>query len=132
MIFWHDSGQLSYLGEKNDIRPWLANCSVYVLPSYHEGMPRTILEAMAMGRPIITTDAPGCRETVTPGENGYLVAKGSVEELAQRMILFIEHPDKCPAMGAVSRRMAESRFDVEKINEELMRILNLSNIGITP
>lgn len=127
---WHNSGQLSYLGEKKDIRPWLANCSVYVLPSYHEGMPRTILEAMAMGRPIITTDAPGCRETVTPGENGYLVAKGSVEELAERMILFVEHPDTCQAMGAASRRIAESRFDVETINEELMRILNISNLGI--
>ena len=61
---WHDSGDLNYLGATNDVRPFIAGCHVYVLPSYHEGMPRTVLEAMAMGRPIITTDAPGCRETV--------------------------------------------------------------------
>jgi glycosyltransferase involved in cell wall biosynthesis len=122
---WQNRGILEYLGETSDVRPFLAKCSVYVLPSYHEGMPRTILEAMAMGRPIITTDVPGCRQTVVPGENGYLVSKMDTDALAERMIWFLEHAERCQAMGATSRQMAEERFDVVKVNAKLMRILNL-------
>ena len=127
---WHNSGILEYFGETRDVRSFLAKCSVYVLPSYHEGVPRTTLEAMAMGRPIITTDVPGCRETVVPGENGYLIPKANIEALVERMVWFIEHPDTCRTMGAVSRRMAEQRFDAVKINADLMRILNLHIPGI--
>ena len=61
---WECDGTIDYLGWLEDVRSAIADCSVYVLPSYREGTPRTVLEAMAMGRPIITTDAPGCRETV--------------------------------------------------------------------
>lgn len=128
---WHNRGILQYLGEAMDVRPLLANCSVYVLPSYHEGMPRTILEAMAMGRPIITTDVPGCRQTVTPGENGYLVPKMDIDALVERMIWFLEHAEKCQTMGALSRQIAEERFDVVKINTRLMRLLNLCIPGRT-
>lgn len=71
---WIADGRLKYWGKLSDVRPAIAECSVYVLPSYREGTPRTVLEAMAMGRAIITTDAPGCRETVLHGVNGYLVA----------------------------------------------------------
>src|SRR5690606_24295267 len=70
---WISSGAIDYLGKLDDVRPAIQGCSVYVLPSYREGTPRTVLEAMAVGRPIITTDAPGCRETVVEGENGFLV-----------------------------------------------------------
>jgi glycosyltransferase involved in cell wall biosynthesis len=128
---WHNRGILEYLGEALDVRPLLAKCSVYVLPSYHEGMPRTILEAMAMGRPIITTDVPGCRQTVTPGENGYLVPKMDIDALVERMIWFLEHSERCQTMGASSRRMAEERFDVVKINAKLLGILNLHVLGRT-
>src|SRR3546814_8590412 len=74
------SDLIDYLGRLDDVRPAIAACSVYVLPSYREGTPRTVLEAMAMGRAIITTDAPGCRQTVEEGRNGYLVPPRRSEE----------------------------------------------------
>ncbi len=120
---WQTRGDIRYLGDTRDVRPYIAGCDIYVLPSYHEGMPRTVLEAMAMGRPILTTDVPGCRETVEPGTNGYLVPKGDANALAERMSWFIEHADQWESMGQASRRMAEQRFDVRRINQEMMRII---------
>jgi len=127
---WNAQNVVEYLGSTADVRPFIAGCHVYVLPSYHEGMPRTVQEAMAMGRPILTADVPGCRETVVPGENGFLVSKGDVEALADRMIWFIEHRDQWQRMGQASRRMAEERFDVHKINAEMLRIMKLSAEGV--
>jgi glycosyltransferase involved in cell wall biosynthesis len=124
---WHASGAVNYLGAVNDVRPYIGQSHVFVLPSYYpEGMPRSILEAMSMGRPILTTDVPGCRETVVPGENGHLVPKENAKELAERMIWFIDNRDSWQCMGEASRRMAEDRFDVRKINEEMLRIMGLS------
>lgn len=120
---WHKEGSIQYLGELSDVRPAIAASHVYVLPSYHEGMPRTVLEAMAVGRPILTTDVPGCRDTVEPGQNGHLVPKGDAAFLAERMQWFIEHRDEWEPMGRASRRIAEERFDVKKVNAELMRIV---------
>jgi glycosyltransferase involved in cell wall biosynthesis len=120
---WNESGDIQYLGDTADVRPFIAGCHIYVLPSYHEGMPRTILEAMAMGRPILTTDVPGCRETVQPGINGYLVPRCDANALAERMQWFIEHPDQWERMGHASRRIAEERFDVRRINEEMLQIM---------
>jgi len=122
---WQAKGWVKYLGETNDVRPFLSDCHIFVLPSYHEGMPRTVLEAMAMGRPILTTDVPGCRETVTPGENGYLVPKGDAVALAERMCWFIEHRDEWKRMGLRSRAIAEERFDVHSVNRELLKIMGL-------
>jgi glycosyltransferase involved in cell wall biosynthesis len=127
---WHDQGVIRYLGTASDVRPYLADCHIYVLPSYHEGMPRTVLEAMATGRPILTTDAPGCRETVLPGENGFLVPVRDADALAERMIWFIEHRGQWERMGARSREMAEERFDVRIINQELMRIMGLAPLMV--
>ncbi|MCW5206346.1 glycosyltransferase family 4 protein [Desulfobulbus sp. F5] len=120
---WQDRGTVEYLGETSDVRPFIAACHVYVLPSYHEGMPRSVLEAMSIGRPILTTDASGCRETVIQGENGFLVPVRDVNALAERMIWFIEHRDQWQLMGQASRRIAEERFDVRKINEQLLSIM---------
>ena len=122
---WKTQASIDYIGEVIDVRPHLIECHIYVLPSYHEGMPRTILEAMAIGRPILTTDVPGCRETVVQGENGYLIPKADAQALAERMIWFIEHPEEWQRMGRCSREMAEKRFDVNKINNELMEIMGL-------
>lgn len=121
----HQQGWLEYLGSTHDVRPYLQNCHIYVLPSYHEGMPRTVLEAMAMGRPILTTDVPGCRETVTPGENGYLVPKANAQALAERIIWFIENRDQWERMGKRSRELAEEKYDVHKVNQQLMEIMGL-------
>jgi glycosyltransferase involved in cell wall biosynthesis len=106
-----------------DVRPWLAQTSVFVLPSYREGVPRSTQEAMAMGRPVITTDAPGCRETVIHGGNGFLVPPRDTQVLAQAMLRFVEEPQWIEPMGRESRRLAEERFDVRRANAVLVRAL---------
>lgn len=117
---WLVDGSIEFLGRLADVRPAIAACSVYVLPSYREGTPRTVLEAMAMGRAIITTDAPGCRETVVPGDNGFLVPVQDVNALAQAMRRFVEDPALQLSMGARSRKMAEDKYDVHKVNAMML------------
>ncbi len=118
-------GVLERYEETDDVRPYYAACSVYVLPSYREGTPRTVLEAMAMGRPIITTDAPGCRETVINGENGFLVPVKDADALADRMIYFIEHADIIPQMGQKSLEYCREKFDVIKVNKNMRKHLKV-------
>jgi len=113
------------LGWVDDIRSVIKDSSVFVLPSYREGLPRSSLEAMAMGRPIITTDAPGCRETVINGLNGYLVPPKNEVALATAMEKFILHPEIIEPMGRESRLLAEKKFDVKKINKVIMREIGL-------
>ncbi len=122
---WEARGWIEQVEPTDDVRSVLRDCHVFVLASYHEGMPRTVLEAMATGRPILTTDVPGCRETVNPGENGFLVLKADAEALAERMIWFIEHPEEWRRMGARSRAIAEERFDVAKVNREMIALMAL-------
>jgi glycosyltransferase involved in cell wall biosynthesis len=122
---WVGEGSIEYLGKLDDVRVALANSSVFVLPSYHEGLPRTTMEAMAMGRPIITTDAPGCRETVIDGRNGYLVPVRDVPALARAMLRFVEQPELIAPMGGQSRRIAEAKYDVHQINQCILRELDL-------
>jgi glycosyltransferase involved in cell wall biosynthesis len=117
---WVNSGTLEFLGKLADVRLAIAGSNVYVLPSYREGTPRTVLEAMAMGRPVITTDAPGCRETVVDGDNGFLVPVKSVDELAAAMIRFIENPELVAKMGQRSRQVAEQKYDVHRVNEFML------------
>lgn len=113
---WQADGTIEFMGRLSDVRPAIAGSSVYVLPSYREGTPRTVLEAMAMGRPIITTDAPGCRETVVDGENGFLIAVKSVDALERAMLRLIEEPELMEHMGLRSRQIAEAKYDVKKVN----------------
>lgn len=120
-----DKCVIEYLGAKDDVRPSLSACSVYVLPSYHEGLPRSSLEAMATARPILTTNASGCKETVINGYNGWKVEVGDVEPLAERMEWFINNPLHIEKMGLASRKMVEDRFDVVKVNDALFKILNI-------
>lgn len=123
---WDAEGVVEYLGETNDVRPHLAACHVFVLASYYgEGLPRTIIEAMAMGKPILTTDNVGCRETVIPGENGFLVPVKDANALAERIIWFIEHQDDWQRMGDASRKLAVEKFDVKKINAKMLKIMGL-------
>jgi glycosyltransferase involved in cell wall biosynthesis len=122
---WIEDGVITFHGRLSDVRPAIADCSVYVLPSYREGTPRTVLEAMAMGRPIITTDAPGCRETVTDGDNGFLVPVKAVDELAVAMIRFIEQPSLVASMGARSRQIAEEKYDVHKVNTFMLNEMGI-------
>lgn len=119
------NGVIERFEETADVRPYYAMSSVYVLPSYREGTPRTVLEAMAMGRPIITTDTQGCRETVIEGKNGFLVPVKNEDAVAAKMIWFIEHPEKIAEMGSESRRLAQRKFDVNKVNADMLRIMNI-------
>ena len=125
VMTWHNSGAIEYLGGTDDVRPYINRCHIFVLASYHEGMPRTVLEAMSIGRPILTTNVEGCRETVTEGVNGYLVPKKDAQALAEKMIWFIENKHEWNEMAKQSRKIAEDKFDVHKVNESLLEIMQL-------
>lgn len=118
---WIARDYIEFVGRLDDVRPEIEACSVYVLPSYREGTPRTVLEAMAMARAIITTDAPGCRETVVEGQNGLLVPVKSVSALVQAMIRLIESPEQRAVMGRASREIALAKYDVQGVNQNLLR-----------
>ena len=121
-----DSGFVEYLGTVTDVRPHIAAADVFVLPSYREGTPRAALEAMAMAKPIITTDAPGCRETVHDGLNGYLVPVRDPVSLSAAMEKLIDRPHQIREMGLHSRRLAERLYDVGAVNEAMWtRILQV-------
>ena len=118
-------GVVERFDETADVRPYYEKCGVYVLPSYREGTPRTVLEAMAMGRPIITTDTNGCRETVRDGVNGWLVPVGDAKALAEAMIRFLKEPTLIPQMGAESVRLCAEKFEVGRVNREMLQIMKL-------
>ena len=121
-----DQGLVIYPGHVDNVQEWLGKASVLVLPTYYrEGLPRSIQEAMAVGRPVITTDVPGCRESVINGENGFLVPPWAPERLAEQMIYFIENPQRIETMGLESRKIAIDKFDAQKVNRRLMTILGL-------
>lgn len=119
------NGGIEYLGELKDVRPAISAASVYVLPSYREGTPRSVLEAMAMGRAIVTTDAPGCRETVRHADNGYLVPVRNVDQLAEAMEKLGLDADLRAEMGARSFAIAQDKYAVERVNATLMQHLGL-------
>ena len=123
---WQQQGNVDIIGETDDVRPYVKSASVYVLPSYREGTPRTILEAMAMGRAIITTDVPGCRETVVEGLNGFLVPAGDSMALAAAMECFIAKPELIESMGQASRKIAEEKYDVQKVNQVINKAMGLA------
>ena len=120
-----DDGSIEYVGEQKDVYPYLCSCTAYVLPSYHEGTPKTVLEAMASGRPAITTDAPGCRETVADGINGYLVPVKDVAAIVEAMETIIADPAKTAEMAKAARQIAEERYDVNKINLKIRKTMRI-------
>ncbi len=122
---WVDSSEIEFLGKLEDVREGIKQCTVYVLPSYREGTPRTVLEAMAMGRPIITTDTPGCRQTTEDGRNGLLVPIQDVTTLADAMRFFITNTDHAKVMGKESRRIAVEKYDVNKVNLSIIDAIGL-------
>jgi len=130
---WVREGVIEWPGHVSDVRQWIAQASVFVLPSYYrEGVPRSIQEAMAMGRPVITTDAPGCRDTVIEGENGFLVPVRDIGALAEAMERFIRQPDLMEKMGRASRHLAEERFDVNKINRTILQEMGILQLQMHP
>ena len=125
---WQRTGYIEYLGSSEDVRSFISESTCVVLPSYREGAPKTLLEAAAMGKPIITTDVPGCRDVVQDGVTGLLCEAKSSEDLARKMIKMIQLSDiERKQMGIFGRRLMEQRFDetlvISKYLEEIKRIV---------
>ena len=120
-----DRGVIEHFGETDTVADYYKQCSVYVLPSYREGTPRTVLEAMAMGRPIITTNAPGCKETVVDGKTGFLVPIKDARAVAEKMLEFINNPELIETMGKESLAYCVEKFDVNKVNKDMCKYLKI-------
>jgi glycosyltransferase involved in cell wall biosynthesis len=116
---WRAEGLVELPGHVADVRPLLQACSVFVLPSYREGTPRTGLEALATGRPVIVTDVPGCREVALAGENGWLVPARDAAALAEAMLAAASDPARLAAMGVRSRALAEARYEGRAVARRL-------------
>ncbi len=117
---WQEEGIIEYIPPTSDVRPYLARTEVFVLPSYREGTPRSTLEAMAMGMPVVTTDAPGCKETVTDDVNGFQVSVRNHRELADAMEKFILNDSLLIGMGRESLKLARLKYDVNVVNESIV------------
>lgn len=123
---WINKGDVNYLGEIKSVQSILKSCKYYVLPSYREGIPRSTLEALSTGRPVITTDAPGCRETVVHRKNGLLVPIKDSIALANAMISLLNETDKnIKKMSKESYLIAKNKFEIKKINQRILKIMNL-------
>jgi len=136
MAEWERQGVVRYHGEQEDVARFMRECSVLVLPSYREGMSRTVMEAMAIGRAIITTDVPGCRDTVfgahapatgeySTGRNGYLVRAKDVKGLCGAMIAALQRPEVTASMGREGSNIARRLFDVNRVNAEMIEFMGL-------
>lgn len=130
VVRWVEEGVLLWPGHV-PVRPWFARASVFVLPSYREGVPRSTQEAMAMGRAVITTDAPGCRDTVIDGRNGFLVPVRNPRALSQAMLRFVEDPALIAKMGGESRTIAVDRFDAHRVNELILIAMGIVKRPVT-
>jgi glycosyltransferase involved in cell wall biosynthesis len=121
---WVDEGVVDYLGVTEDVKPYLVAADVIVLPSYREGVPRSLLEAASIGRPIVTTDAIGCRDAVDDGVNGFLCNIRDVDDLAKKMMRMIElSPSDRIAMGAAGRAKMEQEFDEKIVIDQYLEVV---------
>ncbi len=121
---WEEEGIVKYLGVFDDVRPFLCKAHCVVLPSYREGIPRSLLEAMAMGKPIITTDSPGCREVCIDGENGFLVKPRDVQSLFKAMeTMYKLSREQREDMGRSGRRLALEEFSEERVIKAYLGII---------
>ncbi len=128
-----DDGSIAYYGTTKDVRPYLAEATVVLLPSYREGCPVSIMEAEATGCAVIVSNSVGCRDTVENGYNGFLVKKRDYEAMAEKVIWCIEHPEETRQMCINARKFAEEHFDAGKINEIVYEVSNesLASTGAT-
>ena len=121
---WRQDPQLELLGPTDDVRPYIRRADCVVLPSYREGTPRSLLEAAAMGKPLIATDVPGCRQVVQDGQNGYLCQAKDPHDLARAMRQLMQlSPEKRQAMGQASRKLAEDVFDENRVVQKYLDAL---------
>lgn len=123
------TGTIEYNGFVTDVDQRLRNSAVFVLPSYYrEGVPRSTQEAMAIGRPVITTDVPGCNETVVNGLTGFLIPKWNVNALVEKMTYFIEHPEQVNKMGYQGFLYARKNFNADHINHRLLQMMGINRL----
>jgi len=122
LMAWKEENVITWLGAVEDTPALYATSHIAVLPSYREGLPKSLLEAAACGKPIVTTDVPGCREVVTQRENGFLVPPKNVSALADALKELVESPELRVRMGQLSRQKAEQEFDEKKIIAETLRV----------
>ena len=121
---WEEANLVEYLGKTDDVRPYIANSDCVVLPSYREGSPRTLLEALSMERPIIATDVAGCREMVKNEKNGFLCEVKNSKDLADKMIQMIElEKEERYAMGKYGREMVKKEFSIKTINKTYIEMI---------
>ena len=120
--FLESNPQVHYLGEKDNIKEWIGICDIFVLPSYREGIPRTLLEAGSMAKPIITTNAVGCKEVVEEGKNGFLVSIGESEILAQKILELSCNQALREQFGKNSQEKIRKEFSVETIVESYLKL----------
>ncbi|MGJ8739161.1 glycosyltransferase family 4 protein [Zobellia laminariae] len=118
-------GTIVYHGKSMNVAKVISELDIFVLPTYYrEGVPRSILEALSSGMPVITTMQPGCKETVLEGVNGFLITPKEEEPLVKAMKYFLDHPEEIESMGLESRKLAENKFDVHIINEHILNIIS--------
>lgn len=115
---FRNTGIVQFTGHMDEPQPYFAASDIYCLPSYREGLPVTVLEAMASGLPVVTTDAPGCRETIDEGDSGFLVPVRDVNSLVDRLDRLIQDPALRERMGRAGREKAVREFSVEKIVDQ--------------
>lgn len=115
-------GNVKWLGHRDDIKEQIDMCDIFVLPSYREGVPRTLLEAASMGKPIVTTNAVGCREVVDDGVNGFLVPVKDGNALAEKIKILVEDENMRNKFGKASRKKAVEEFDVKVVVEQYLRL----------
>lgn len=122
---WEREKTIEYFGEVDDVRPIVGKASALVLPSYREGMPRSVLEGMAMGKAVVVTDVPGCSDCVTDGVNGLVVPPANSQALAAAMSRLLVDSGLGDRMGAMSRQIAVERYDVQRINTSFLKACGL-------
>lgn len=119
---WQREGDVQWLGERSDIAQLYARAHIAVLPSYREGLPKSLVEAAACGRAVVTTDVPGCRDAITPTETGVLVPVRDARALADAVLYLARNPDERRAMGRAGRALAEREFDINKVADAHLAI----------
>lgn len=112
---WVQEGVVEWWGHRTDMPQTLSQANIVVLPSYREGLPKVLIEAAATGRPVITTDVPGCRDAIDPGVTGVLVPPRDAPALAEAIVNLVRHPAKASAMGTAGRTLAEAAFDQQQV-----------------
>jgi glycosyltransferase involved in cell wall biosynthesis len=115
-----ESGPVKWLGHRSDVASLLGKADIFCLPSYREGLPRSLVEASAAGLPIVTTDVPGCRDVVVNGLTGYLVPPQDAEALAEALTRLVDSPELRGKMGAEGRKRFEERFSTPSVLQAFM------------